>query len=191
MRSPGPPRRSARARTRDTSRSASATASPGTDPREYSRTALPPGSSASAVWGHRLRTNTPRFRPAHMTVAVSRSTWCRRASHPPSRSPPYPSGPAREAAATPPSRTVRPRSAPGAAFLTPGPHACSTATKRRPSARRAQKPKQQTSLTPIDKPFHMRITARSRRSGRPADCEVGMPVRGRSAEIRVLFGVLL
>jgi hypothetical protein len=70
------------------SRDASATASAGTDPRVILRTTVSGRSPACTVWGNRLRLNTLRFRPAHVRVAASRSTWCRRVPHHPSRSPP-------------------------------------------------------------------------------------------------------
>jgi hypothetical protein len=131
----------------------------GTDPRDYSRTAVSRRSSASAVWGYRLRMSKLRFRSAHMRVAVSRSTWCRALRTPPPAHPPQP-GASAIAAATPASRTVRPRSAAGAAFLTPGSRRLLNPSNQAPDlpVRRAPKPFSTTPRDPLDKPFHMRIS---------------------------------
>src|SRR2546429_6809552 len=70
------------------SQDASATAFAGTDPRVNLRTTVSGWSPARTVWGNRLRVNTLRFRPAHVRVAASRSTWCRRGLHHRPRPPP-------------------------------------------------------------------------------------------------------
>ena len=81
------------------SQDASATAFAGTEPRVILRTTVLGRSPARTVWGNRLRMNTLRFRPTHVRVAASRSTWCRRVLHHPPRPPPPLTG-SRVAAAT-------------------------------------------------------------------------------------------
>ena len=101
--------------------------------------------------------NTLRFRPAHVRVAASRSTWCRRIPHHPTA--PTTTGPpgSRVAAATPASRSFVLASL-RALHLDPrAPTPAQPAAKPRPTRRAQHHPDPATPR--VDKPFHIRLPA--------------------------------